>query len=189
MNFNALESSILNPVKGAVDISTRAVSTAVIGTAATYYLVPGSSSAIRLFDMEVPAWVIYGAIYGLSGATNQSVKMFMEKNTPKTAFLYQYSPVTTGITSSVAFYLISILSGGSYVPSMRQLAYPFMIGALADYSGMLITNNVIDPVLSVNKAMNLTKSMLPDPHIIDLDPRNLLNPVNLNHTLSPQIMF
>ena len=175
-SFAEVEKSILG-------VSGRTLSTALIGGLGTYYLVPNAKGFVELAGMNVPSYVIYAAAFGLAGASNEVVRDLMKKYTPRTAWLYEFSPISTGITAVGFMYVFSLLSGGDYIPSMQQILYPFAVGAIADYSGMLLTDSIVNPLMSIKKVSDVSRSLLPESHILEE------LPMNLNQITDGLIMF
>ena len=75
----------------------------------------------------------------------------MKKYTPATAWLYEFSLISTGVAASLTMYVTSLLLGGNWVPRLQDIALPFAVGAVADYSGMLVTNSIIHHISNLKK--------------------------------------
>lgn len=176
MYFNDIEKSVLG-------ISSRTLSTAAIGGLSTYYFVPGAQGSFDFMGYQIPLWVLYSGVFGVAGGSSQAIKGFMQKNTPSTAWIYEYSPLAVGITSSLAMYLTSLLFGGNFKPSVNQLLIPFAVGGIADYSGMLLTDTIINPIMDIKKVSEVGKTLLPEAHILE----NF--PTTINKIWESQIMF
>lgn len=176
MHFNDIEKSVLG-------ISSRTLSTAVIGGLGTYYLIPGSQGSFEVMGYSVPLWLLYGGVFGVAGGGAEAVKGFMKKNTPSTAWLYEFSPVAVGITASATMYAVSLLLGGNFKPSINQLLIPFGVGAASDYSAMLLTDTLINPLMDIKKVSDVGKSLLPEAHILE----NF--PISLNKIWDTQLLL
>jgi hypothetical protein len=176
MNFKDLEMKVLG-------ISTRTIATGVIGAGATYYFLPENRGAIEIMGYDVPSWLIFGGVYAVAGGVNEGVRDWMkEKKTPGN-WIYEYSPVSTGIVASASLYLVGLLAGAPWRPSMNQILTPFVIGGVSDYSAMLLTDSIINPIMDVKNIANIGKNLIPEPHTLENFPGNL------NTILGNQILF
>jgi hypothetical protein len=176
MNFRDLEKSVLG-------ISTRTLSTAAIGGLSTYYLLPDNQGSISVMGYSIPTWLIFTGVFGVAGGTNETLRDVMKKYTPATAWIYEFSPVSTGIAASLSMYILNLALGGPWKPTFSQLAYPFLIGGVADYTGMILTDSIVNPIIDVKNIANVNKSLLPEPHILENFPGQL------NTILGEQILF
>lgn len=185
MNFKDLEKDILG-------ISSHTLTTGLVGTLSTVYFVPGASGSISIAGMNIPAWVLYAAIYSGASGSQEALRDFMKRvtpNSPLTKF-YEISEVNTGIMASFFTYLVSLLSGGSYVPSITQLAVPFGIGFASDYVGKKVSETIINPMLDIGAISKVKNDIIEDIKPIK-KVFNDFNPMNMNGLLNsfPSILF
>ena len=172
MDFNNLEKKVLG-------ISTRTLVTGLTGTLASVYVLPNAGGSIDIGGYSVPTWVLYAGLFSGSAAINETVKEFMYSYTPNAIKpIYAFQPINTGIAASGLAYVMSIMLGGSWMPSFSQLAYPFAIGLGADLVGSYLTDNLVGPIMDVKKVSDVNKQLLPEPHIPEM-----LYPENLNKVL------
>ena len=149
-----------------------------------YFGIPGAKGEIELMGYGIPTWALYAGVFGVAGGLNESVKDVMKKYTPATAWIYEFSPISTGVAASLTMYVTSLLLGGNWVPRLQDIALPFAVGAVADYSGMLVTDSIIHPISNLKKIESTAKSLLPEAHVLEN-----FNPINFNKPLNEIFLF
>lgn len=145
--------------KKLLGISTKSLTAGLTGTLLTNYLIPGGS--LNVMGYNIPTYVLYFGVYSSASAVNQTVKELFYDNAPNMIKpIFAFQPVNTGIGAFGLTYLINGLTSGNWIPSVRQFAIPFTIGAGADMLGSYLTDNIVNPIMSVKETQEQNSELL-----------------------------
>lgn len=173
MLFSSIEKSVL-------DISSKTLITGVSGTLLSQYFIGGGT--IPIMGYNIPTWAFYMGVYSASAGLNETTKQIVLNNLPESTHPYlALQPVTSGLSASAVGYIINLLMGGSYVPTVRQLGLPFLIGAGSDILGSYVNSSVVEPALEVKKGIEVSKQLVGDvKELIPTDLNHIFDPSNFN---------